>query len=66
MTEFHEAIFCLVTMFIHDRPSVTLVAYHLERGDMPLQGAVGVKCEKGTTTEIKTPVPSIWAKGCVG
>ena len=25
--------------------------YHLERGGMPLHDAVGIKCEKGATTE---------------
>ena len=25
--------------------------YHLERGGMPLQDAVGINCEKGATTE---------------
>ena len=27
--------------------------YHLERGGMPLHDAVGIKCEKGATTENK-------------
>ena len=25
--------------------------YHMERGGMPLHGAVGINCEKGATTE---------------
>ena len=26
-------------------------SYHMERGEMPLHDAVGINCEKGTTTE---------------
>ena len=35
----------------HGTPSHALVAYHLERGMMPLHDAVGVNSENGTTTE---------------
>ena len=39
--------------------------YHLERGGMPLQDAVGVHCKRKQLLKIKTQVPSIWAKVCM-
>ena len=45
-------------------PSLSLVAYYLERGGMPLHGdAVGVNCKKGAATGIRAQVPSICAEG---
>ena len=35
---------------------------NLVSGGMPLHDAVGINSEKGTTTEIKAQVPSMWAK----
>ena len=61
MIEFHTAIFCLVPVFIR-QPSCALVAYHLERGLMPLHDAVWVNCEMGAAIVIKTRVPNICAK----
>ena len=37
---FHAAIFCLLPVFF-GLPSHALLAYHLERGRMPLHDAVG-------------------------
>ena len=42
------------------------VAYHQERGGMPLHDAVVVNCRKGATTENQAQVPSIWVKGVYG
>ena len=39
--------------------------YHMERGGMPLHDVVGINCEKGATSEIKTQLSSIWAKECM-
>ena len=38
------------------------MALHLERGGIPLHGAVRENCEKEKTTETKTQVPSISVK----
>ena len=48
-----------------DRPPALLGLIHLERGGMPLHDGVGINCEKGATTEVKSQEPSIWAKGCM-
>ena len=46
MVERNEGIFlCLLCSL--GSSSCGLVAYHLERGEMPLHDAVGVNCEKG-------------------
>ena len=51
-TEFHATIFAWF-VFSFVPPSRALVAYHLERGGMPLHDAVGVNCTKVITTEYK-------------
>ena len=43
--------------------SRALVAYHLERGGIPLNNEFGANCERGTATDIKAQVPSIWLCG---
>ena len=43
--------------------SRALLANHLGSGGTPFQDAVGVNCRMGATTDIKTRVPSIWARG---
>ena len=42
-----------------------LVAYHLERGGMSLQDAVGVNCKMEQLLRFLEQVPSIWAKACI-
>ena len=64
MIEVHPAIIALFLCFFGP-PSRTLVAYHLERGAMPLHDAVGVNRDKCATTEYQGQVPKIWAKRCV-
>ena len=39
--------------------------YHLERGGMLLHDAVGINCNKGSSTEIKAQISSIWATGYI-
>ena len=39
-----------------------MLAYQLEKGGKPLLDAVRENCEKGATTDIKAPVPSVWVK----
>ena len=52
MIELHAAIFswflCSFVAF-----SYALVAYHLQRGGIPLHDAVGVNSKKGATTDVK-------------
>ena len=43
--------------------SPALVAYHLEKGGMPLREAFGSNCKKEATIDVIWQVPSIWAKG---
>ena len=42
-----------------------MVAYHLKMGRTLLHDVVGINSEKGATTDIKSEVPSIWAKVCM-
>ena len=63
MIEFNTAIFAWPCV-LSDHPRA-LVDYHLERGEMPLHGAVGVNCKRGATKKIKAHVPGIWANGGV-
>ena len=42
-----------------------MVAYHLERGGMPLNDAVGVNCKRALLLKVKAQVSSILAKGCM-
>ena len=64
MIEFHAAIFacflCCCGPLSH-----AVMAYHMERGGMPIHDAVEVNCKKSSTTCIKAQVPSIWVKGCM-
>ena len=50
MIVFHETIFAWF-LCSFGLPSRALVAYHLERGGMPLHDAVVVNCRKGATIE---------------
>ena len=47
------------------QPSLSLVAYHLERGGMPLHDAVGVTVKRAQLLNIKAQVSSAWAKKCM-
>ena len=60
MIEFHAATFA---WFLP--PPHTLVAYHSERGCIPLHDAVMVNCKYAQLLNIKTQVLGKWAKGCM-
>ena len=61
MIEVHSTIFPrLVNSFWP--PFRALVAYHLERGGMPLHDAVGVRSKNVAITHMKVQANSIWAK----
>ena len=62
--EFHAAISARLQWYFGPT-SHALVAYHLERGVMPLRDAVAVNYKVCVTTDIKAQVNRIWAKECV-
>ena len=63
--EFHTAIL-LSPVFLRTALACSC-GYHLERGSKPLHDAVGINCEKGTTTENQGAGIKycIWAKVCM-
>ena len=42
-----------------------MVAYRLEKGEMPVHDKVWLNSKRDTTTDINALVPCTWAKGCM-
>ena len=61
--EYSRGQLCLILVSFVP-PSRALVAYHQEKGGMPLREAVGVNCITAQLNDIKAQVTSIGATGC--